>query len=131
MTMKQSDSQFETEANAIQAVIADYFGGIYNGDVEQLRRIFHPQTQLFGDVNGQPYYKTLPDYLAAVGARKSPARLGEPFRMRILSIECVNGIASVRLRCPMLGFNYQDILALCLFEGRWQIVSKLFTHVES
>lgn len=121
---------YEQHSSALQAVIADYFRGIYEGDIETLRRVFHPQAQLFGDIKGQPYHRTLPDYLEAVRARKSPAALGESFQMRILSIECINGIASARLHCPMLGFNYHDVLALNFIEGRWQVVSKLFTHAD-
>ena len=120
----------EQHCPAIQAVIADYFRGIHEGDIKALRRVFHPLAQLFGDVKGQAYHRTLPDYLEAVRARKSPAALREPFRMRILSIECLNGIASARLHCPMLGFNYHDVLALNFIEGRWQVVSKLFTHAD-
>jgi hypothetical protein len=103
--MKQTDPQFEAEASAIQAVVADYFGGIHHGDVERLRRVFHPSATLYGDVNGQTYLRPLEDYLAVVTHRKSPQQLGEPFRMRIMSLERVNGIAIVHLHCPMLGFN--------------------------
>jgi len=127
--MKNTDPQFGTEANAIQAVIADYFGGIFHGDVERLRRAFHPSASLHGDVNGQPYFRPLEDYLEAVRNRKSPHDLGETFRMCIISLECLNGIAVVRLHCPMLGMNYYDYLALNKIEGQWLIVNKLFTHV--
>jgi hypothetical protein len=30
----------------------------------------------------------------------------------------------------MLGFNYYDFLSLLHLDGEWQIVCKVFTHVE-
>ncbi len=128
--MTTHDSVFLDDAGAIQAVIADYFHGIFHGDIERLRRAFHPRAALFGDVNGQPYFRELDVYLETVRTRQSPAALGEPFRMKTLSIDILNSIASVRLHVPMLGFRYQDILALNKIDGQWRIVSKLFTNIE-
>jgi hypothetical protein len=126
--MKATQPRFESASVAIQAVIADYFAGIHFGDVERLRRVFHPKAVLHGDLDGETVFRTLDDYLEVVRNRRSPHSLGEPLRMTVLSIECVNGIASVRARCPMLGFDYLDILSLIHAEGSWRIVSKLFTH---
>src|SRR5688572_16698311 len=110
--MKTNDPTFALEADAIQAVIADYFGGIYHGDLDRLRRVFHPRATLHGDVNGQSYFRQLDDYLEVVRQRQSPAALGEPFCMKVLSLEIVNGIAIARLSVPMLGFHYHDLVAL-------------------
>jgi hypothetical protein len=82
-----------------------------------------------GDINGQPYFKNLTEYLDGVKVRKSPSELGEEFRMKILGIDVLNDIAHVRLHVPMLGFNYYDKLALCKVNGQWLIVNKLFTNV--
>lgn len=117
------------EVSAIQAVLQDYAEGIFFGDLIRLRGAFHPDARLFGMVKGQPYDKPLEDYLAVVAARQSPSQLGESFRMRLLTLEVQGSIAMARLHCPMLGFNYLDFLSLRLQGGRWQIVSKLFTHL--
>lgn len=117
------------EVPAIEAVLQDYAEGIFCGDVARLRGAFHPDARLFGMVKGQSYDKPLEDYLAVVAARQSPSQLGEPFRMRLLTLEVQGSIALARLHCPMLGFNYLDFLSLRLQGGRWQIVSKLFTHL--
>ena len=42
----------DNETSAIEAVVQDYFLGMYEGDVERLRRIFHPQCWLFGESRG-------------------------------------------------------------------------------
>jgi len=121
----QSSEQF----SEISAVIRNYFDGIYHGDLNKLSSVFHNQCFLMGDINGQPYFKSLTEYLDGVKNRKSPSELGEEFRMKILGIDILNDIAHVRLHVPMLGFNYYDKLALCKVNGQWLIVNKLFTNV--
>jgi len=46
-----------------------YFPGIYEGDVQLLRTVYHPGTLLFGDVKGQPYARNLEQYLDLRGGR--------------------------------------------------------------
>ena len=120
-------NEFSSE---IKKVIFNYFQGIYNGDSDKLENVFHPQALLFGDIKGEPYFKTVTDYIDGVKSRKSPIDLGEDFKMEILSIEIMNNMATVKARVPMLGFNYYDLLSLNLVQGEWKIVNKLFTHVE-
>lgn len=120
---------FEKEAVDIQQTIADYFKGIFFGDIPKLKSAFHPQCLLFGDINGQPYFKTVNEYLEGVQNRKSPNELGETFKMKILSIELINSIAYVKLHVPMLGYNYHDFISMNKIDGRWMIVNKLFTNI--
>lgn len=120
-------NEFSSE---IKKVIFNYFQGIYNGATDKLENVFHPQALLFGDIKGEPYFKTVTDYIDGVKSRKSPNDLGEEFKMEILSIEIMNNMATVKAHVPMLGFNYYDLLSLNLVQGEWKIVNKLFTHVE-
>jgi hypothetical protein len=113
----------------IDALLNDYMQGLFTGDVERLRSVFHPQANLFGDVRGAPYQNSLDGWLEAIGGRTSPADLGEEFRMEALDIEIINDIAFAKLNSPMLGFNYYDYLALVRHGERWLITNKLFTHV--
>lgn len=120
---------FEQHSKEIQIVIADYFNGIFYGDIEKLKSVFHSQALLFGDINGQPYFKTLADYIEGVKTRKSPNELNEVFKMNIISIEIMNHVAYAKLHCPMLGYNYYDYLSLNKIDERWVIVNKVFTHI--
>ncbi|MCF0055956.1 nuclear transport factor 2 family protein [Dyadobacter sp. CY356] len=120
---------YSENAAEISAVLSDYFKGVFNGDVELLRSIFHPQTLVSGDINGQPYFKSLDQYLDGVGNRKSPQSLNETFRMEILSIEIINSIAVAKVHLPMFEFNYYDLLSLSKINGKWIIVNKLLTNV--
>lgn len=117
-----------TDRNGIEELLAEYFQGLYRGDVERLRDVFHPQAFLVGDIEGRPYFKSLAEYLEIVRSRRSPEAVGEEFRMEITEIEVLNGIAYAKVHCPMLGFDYRDFLSLAKTEERWRIVNKLFTH---
>lgn len=114
----------------ILAIVDGYFAGIYDGDVERLATTFHPRAVLSGEVKGQPYYKTVDEYLDGVRNRKSPSELGEPFAMKAVGVELVGEIALVKAELRMLGNKYVDYLSFVRLEGRWVIVGKLFTHIE-
>jgi len=113
----------------IHAVIDTYCSSIFKGNVERLRTTFHPGAILSGEVKGQPYYKTLDEYLDVVGSRQSPHALGEVFEMKVLSLEIVGAIAFAKVSCPMFGYNYVDLLSFVRHEGRWGIAAKIFTHM--
>lgn len=114
---------------AVAAVLSTYFKGIYNGDTTSLRKIFHPQALIAGDVKGEPYFKNLNQYLDGVESRKSPSELNEKFRMEILTIEIINSIAIAKVHVPIFDFNYYDLLSLNNINGEWIIMNKLLTHV--
>jgi hypothetical protein len=114
----------------LSQVLTTYFHGIYVGDVAALKSIFHPRAELFGEVKGQTYQKTLFEYLTGVASRKSPSELGERFSMKTIFLDVVGPIAVAKVNCPMLGFNYIDYLTVVRLDGKWLIVSKTLTHVE-
>ncbi|WP_082551476.1 nuclear transport factor 2 family protein [Massilia sp. Root351] len=115
----------------IAAVAEAYLRGVYEGDSAALAALFAPEAQVYGDIDGQPYFKTIAAYLAGVASRASPQSLGEPYRMRVLSVDSMGSIATVRLHSPMLGFNYHLYLTLRLADGAWRIVNKTFAHLTS
>lgn len=108
-----------------------YFDGIYNGDLNLLKAIFHPAALLFGDVHGQPYAKTFHEYLEGVANRVSPRNSDKPYQAEIISIDTINTIAMVKARIKMYDFNYHDLLSFHKIDNRWVIVNKMLTHVDS
>lgn len=115
---------------AISQALEDYyFKGIYTGDVELLKQIYHPGTLLFGDVKGLPYAKTLPEYLDGVANRQSPEDSGKPFKGEILNINIVQSIAIAQLKVKMYDFNYTDFLSFHKIDGKWLIVNKMMSDV--
>lgn len=122
-------SNYIDNVTAVAAVLTKYFEGIFNGDIALLRSTFHPQAMSAGEVNGEPYFKSLDQYLEGVEKRKSPHELNEEFRMEIIAIEIINSIAVAKVHVPMFEFNYYDLLSLNKINGNWLIVNKLLTHV--
>jgi hypothetical protein len=114
---------------SILVVLADYFNGLYTGDTALLRSVFHPGAALFADLNGQPYHKSLDDYLEGVENRESPEELGEPYQMKVLSVDVTHNIATAKVHVPARGMNYTNYLALVKRDGRWIIVNKIFADV--
>src|SRR6201985_3354373 len=100
------------DSTAIVRVLEDrYFNGIYEGDVNILRQVYDPGTLLFGDVKGQPYAKTLDQYLDGVAHRQSPKGSGKPFKGTIISVDVVNSIAVAKLHVKMYDFEYDEFIS--------------------
>ena len=114
---------------AIGKVLDNYFKGIYEGDIALLSSTFNPGTLLFGDVKGQPYAKTLDEYLDGVKNRKSPKDSGQPFKGEVLSVDVINSIAIAKVKVKMYAFDYQEMLSFHKIAGKWLIVNKMITDV--
>jgi hypothetical protein len=112
-----------------RALENDYFKGIYEGNVDLLGNIFNKGTLLFGDVKGQPYAKTLEQYLDGVAHRQSPKDSGKPFKGEIISIDVVNSIAVAKVHVKMYEFNYDEFLSFHRIEGKWLIVNKMISDI--
>jgi hypothetical protein len=117
----QSNIKMENQNKEIlaikNAIENQYFKGIYEGDEILLGSIFHSETLLFGDVKGEPYFKTIDLYLDGVKNRQSPKDSGKPFKGEILNIKAVNSIATAELNVKMYDFNYRDFLSFHKING--------------
>ncbi|HET7000727.1 MAG TPA: nuclear transport factor 2 family protein [Puia sp.] len=116
-----------TISNALEKY---YFKGIYEGDLNALGQIFNSGTLLFGDVKGQPYAKTLDQYLDGVKNRQSPKDSGKPFEGEVLSIKVINSIAIAEVRVMMYDFIYEEFLSFHKLNGKWLIVNKMISDVK-
>ena len=122
--------QYQENSSAIIETLDIYFRGIYEGDVTLLiDKVYYPGTLLFGDVKGQPYFKTLSQYLEGVKNRQSPKDSGKPFKGEIISIEIVNSIAVAKVRVQMYDFNYSELLSFHKLDNRWVIVNKMISDL--
>jgi hypothetical protein len=121
---------YTADSTAIAGALTNiYFKGIYAGDVDLLKTIYYDGTLLFGDVKGQPYYKTLAQYLDGVKNRQSPKDSGKPFDGQIQGIEITNSIAVARVQVKMYDFNYSEFLSFHKFDGKWLIVNKMISDI--
>jgi len=120
-----------TDASAIAGVLNDiYFKGIYEGDVNLLKDAYYENTLLFGDVQGQPYFKTLAQYLDGVKNRQSVKDSGKPFKAAIIAIEIINSIAVAKVQVKMYDFNYAELLSFHKFGDKWLIVNKMISDIQ-
>ena len=120
----------EQDRTAITGALENYyFKGIYEGNLDLLNQIYYKGTLLFGDVKGQPYFKTLDQYLDGVKNRQSPKDSGKPFKGEIISINMVNSIAVAEVKVKMYDFNYHEFLSFHKLDGRWLIVNKMISDV--
>ncbi len=113
----------------IEKVIENYFEGIFLGDASKLGSCLIDSTIIYGDINGEPYKKTMEEYLEGVRNRQSPKDLGEPFAMETVGIDILGNIAMAKVHLPMLGYNYYDYLSLVKTDNDWKIVNKIFSHI--
>jgi len=120
----------QQDSLAISQVLEDhYFKGIYEGDINILKDIYYPGTLLFGDVKGQPYAKTLDQYLDGVAHRQSPKDSGKPFKGDIISIKVIQSIGIAEVKVKMYEFNYHEFLSFHKINGKWLIVNKMISDV--
>ena len=120
------------DSSAISQILEDhYFKGIYEGDINVLRQVCYPGTLLFGDIKGQPYAKTLDQYLDGVAHRQSPKDSGKPFKGTIISVDVVNSITVAKVHVKMYDFEYDEFLSFHKFDNNWLIVNKMITDISN
>jgi hypothetical protein len=128
--INKMENNEEAKAAITKMLEEYYFKGIYEGNLDLLNQVYNPGTLLFGDVQGQPYAKTLAQYLDGVKNRQSPKDSGKPFKGGILSIKVVNSIAVAEVTVKMYDFNYHEFLSFHMLDNRWLIVNKMISDVK-
>ena len=120
------DASYQEIAEALAA----YFDGFYEGDVDKLKRIFHPSAHLFSATDGPLADDAIEAVYERVGGRANPADTGQQRLDRILSIDksgAESALAKVQIAIgPKLFTDYLNLLKI---DGRWQIISKIYTYV--
>ena len=124
------DDRTDPETAAIEALVQDYFLGMYEGDVERLRRIFHPQCWLFGESRGESHEFPLSGFLDQIASVPVPKAEGEPFDMRLVSIDRTGSVAMAKVEVRYQGRQYTDFLTLQKAAVSWSIVGKAFFSLD-
>ncbi|MCH9014021.1 MAG: nuclear transport factor 2 family protein [Proteobacteria bacterium] len=124
------DDRTDPETAAIEALVQDYFLGMYEGDVERLRRIFHPQCWLFGESRGESHEFPLSGFLDQIASVPVPKAEGEPFDMHLVSIDRTGSVAMAKVEVRYQGRRYTDYLTLQKAAVGWSIVGKAFFSLD-
>ena len=120
------DDRADPEAAAIEALVQDYFLGMYEGDVERLRRIFHPQCWLFGENPRGSHAFPVAGFIDQIASEPVPEAEGEPFDMHLVSTDRTGSVAVAKVSVRYQGRRFTDYLTLQKAADGWRIVGKLF-----
>ena len=114
----------------VVAALELFFDGFYEGDVEKLKRIFHPSCHLFSAAGGPLVDDDMETVYEHVETRLSPKSRKQPRYDRIISID-ISAPESVHVKAQIAFGDrfFTDYLSLLKIDGQWWIVSKTFTYV--
>jgi hypothetical protein len=111
---------------AIEAIVHEYFHGMYEGDAERLKAIFHEDCRLFGEHKGEKSESHVSDFLAYVASAPVPKNEGEPYDMELLSIDLTGPVAVAHVKDLYQGGRFTDYLTCMETDQGWKIVNKAF-----
>ena len=114
----------------ITQAMAAYFDGFYDGDIDTLKRVFHPSCHLFSAADGPLLDDDMETVYARVATRPSGASENYRRQERILSIDKSGPeSALVKVNIAIGPKLFTDYLNFLKIDGRWQIISKVYTYV--
>ena len=92
--------------------------------------MFHPESVLYGVVDGKINIRPYSVYRAAVAERQSPATLGNTRRDAVLSFDQISGtLAVLKMQLEMFGGVMQDYLNIVYLDGQWWVMAKMWEKV--
>ena len=119
-----------SEFSEITIALTDYFDGIFEGNIEKLDRIFHPDGRLNCVTDGTLFAVNKRDYLDIVSARASPMSSGAGRYDKIISIDMAGpGSAVAKVECAIPPRYFTDLLTMVKLDGQWQIINKTYHYV--
>jgi len=122
-----TDNFGENEFELVMALVSTYFDGLHHGNISKLRAIFHADAYL----KAPGLRRSLEQWLNAVANRPIPKQQDRSYNFKLLSMEIVQDQAIVKLQCPLFDHLYVDFLSLLKENGRWLIVNKMYTDLQS
>lgn len=116
-----------SEVEAVRKTASLYADGLQTGNIETLKKAFHPQAMMYGPNMIVPI-QGLYDY---VSASTAPTKSGEPHKCFITKIDCIGNAASVEmLQESYQGVSYINYFQLLKLDGNWVIMSKSFDVIK-
>ena len=115
-----------SDHQAILDLTNRYLRSVYEGDTEELRKVFHPNARVEDMVTGAFRSRSTEQYIEGVASRQSPLAAGEVFTMAPLAIDVLGDMATVTVELRFLGNHFYNMLSLLRCDGQWLIAHKLF-----
>ena len=117
------------DRSSVDAVIAGYFDGLYEGDADKLGEMFHPTADLRWLEKGELQVLTVPDLLERVRKRPSAKAEGKPREDFIVTVDrSDDSTAFIKVRCQLPPRYFTDYLVAMKLADGWRIVSKSYRY---
>ena len=113
----------QTEVALIAEALTDYIEGSTNGQPERLRKVFHPDLNLYYVKNDSLRVWSGSAYIESTKEGEPTGEVG-----KIMSIDYENDIAVAKVQITYPGRTpYIDYFMLLKLGGQWTIMHKMFT----
>jgi len=110
----------------VRAVVETYLHGLKFNDVESLKKAFWPDAKLFfTKSDGSLGQLTQADWYAGFAQSAGKESKAD---LKITSVEVTNDVASAKVVETYPSSRYTDYISLVRFDGKWQIVNKIYTE---
>jgi Putative lumazine-binding len=122
-TIAQTDST-KSEIAQIEETLMNYINGTANGDVEMVKKAFHPDFNLYTiSETDSLRIRNGAEYIAKIKPGEKNTRQG-----RVVSIDFENNAAMAKAVIDIPGWRiFTDYFLLMKYEGEWKIVQKSYT----
>lgn len=112
------------------SVLQSYIDGSRDLDRAKLADCFHPKAILTGFLLDNAIVGTPELYLADIGRMASQGVSNEGYEAHVEGLTVQGSVASATVvMSGLAGLNFNDFMHLVEEDGRWSIISKLFTTV--
>jgi len=124
-TFAQPESKSEIEQ--ISKTIMHYIEGTANGEPERLKKVFHPDFNLYTITEKDSLrIRSGKKYISSIKKGTKSNRLG-----RIISIDYENNAAMAKAEIVIPNWRvFTDYFLLLKYEGEWKIIQKSYTWRE-
>jgi Putative lumazine-binding len=117
------------DRSSLEAMIASYLDGLYEGDADALGTVFHPTADLRWLEKGELQVLSVPELLGRIRQRSSAKAEGKPRGDFVVTIDRSDeSTAFVKLRCQLPPRYFTDYLVAMKLADGWQIVSKSYRY---
>ena len=117
------------DRSTVEAVVKNYFDGLYEGDADKLAAIFHPSADLRSLEKGELQVLHLPAWLNWMRKRPSAKAEGKPREDFIVMIDRSDDqTAFIKVRCQLPPRYFTDYLVAMKLKDGWKIVSKSYRY---
>ena len=119
------------ERDAVKEVIQEYIDGTYYADIEKLKGVFHEKAVMNGYLGPNLLLTEPSGFIEDIAGSPSMESNNDPYNAEVKSITVKGNIASAAI--SETGFRgdaaLMDFFHLIKTDGKWEIISKLFTTI--